>query len=56
MTKSKFVYVTYIATAPEKFWQALTGAEMTRQYWGNRVNASDWKVGSQWAGHLFCRA
>jgi len=48
MDKPKFVYVTYIASAPEKVWNALRDSEMTRKYWGNRVNASDWKVGSRW--------
>jgi uncharacterized protein YndB with AHSA1/START domain len=26
------VFVTYIASTPEKVWQALTSAEFTRQY------------------------
>jgi uncharacterized protein YndB with AHSA1/START domain len=53
-TKPSFVYVTYIATTPEKVWRALTDTDVTRQYWiGShdglaRVNASDWKVGSKW--------
>jgi uncharacterized protein YndB with AHSA1/START domain len=46
--KPKFVYVTYITTTPEKLWNALRDSEMTRQFWGNRINASDWKVGSRW--------
>ena len=48
MDKPKFVYVTYIATTPEKLWDALSNPEVTRRYWGNRTNASDWKVGSSW--------
>jgi uncharacterized protein YndB with AHSA1/START domain len=48
MRKPSFFYVTYINTTPEKLWQALTDGEMTKQYWGNRRNASDWKVGSTW--------
>jgi len=48
MDKPKFVYVTYISSTPEKVWDALRDSKMTRQYWGNRVNASDWKVGSKW--------
>ncbi len=48
MDKPKFVYVTYITTTPEKLWNALRDSEMTRRYWGNRDNASDWKVGSRW--------
>ena len=30
--KPNTVYVTYIASTPEKVWQALTSAEFTRQY------------------------
>jgi uncharacterized protein YndB with AHSA1/START domain len=48
MDKPQFVYVTYISTTPEKLWNALIDGEMTKQYWGNRLNASDWKVGSRW--------
>lgn len=48
MSKPTFVYVTYIGSRPEKVWQALTDGEFTKQHWGNRRNASDWKVGSPW--------
>jgi uncharacterized protein YndB with AHSA1/START domain len=48
MDKAKFVYVTYISTTPEKLWDALINPEMTRQYWGNHRNASDWQPGSPW--------
>jgi uncharacterized protein YndB with AHSA1/START domain len=45
MNKPKFVYVVYIAAAPEKVWQALTDPAMTEKYWfGFRVDASG-KVG-----------
>jgi uncharacterized protein YndB with AHSA1/START domain len=47
MTKSKFVYVTYIASTPDNVWQALTDSEITKEYW-TRSNVSDWKVGSRW--------
>ena len=47
MSKEKFVYVTYIATTPQKAWQALVDGEMTRQYW-DHDNVSDWKPGSTW--------
>src|SRR5262245_35256103 len=43
----EFVYVTYIATTPEKLWQALTDGAFTSQYWfGTRIE-SDWRVGSR---------
>jgi len=34
--KPKTVYVTYIATTPEKVWDALTQSEFTRQYFFGR--------------------
>jgi uncharacterized protein YndB with AHSA1/START domain len=48
MDKPKFVYVTYIATTPDKLWNALLDGEMTKLYWGRHRNVSDWKVGSTW--------
>jgi len=45
--KPQFVYVTYIATTPEKVWNALMDSKMTRQYW-QHDNVSDWKPGSRW--------
>ena len=47
MTKPDFVYVVYIATTPEKLWEALTDGGITRQYWGGE-QLSDWKPGSKW--------
>ena len=47
MAKTKFVYVTYIASTPEKVFQAITEPAVTRQYWGME-NVSDWKPGSPW--------
>jgi uncharacterized protein YndB with AHSA1/START domain len=55
MTKPSFVYVTYIATTPEKVWRALVDTDVTREYWTGlsadcsaHVNVSDWSPGSQW--------
>jgi uncharacterized protein YndB with AHSA1/START domain len=54
MTKPSFVYVTYIATTPEKVWQAFVDTDVMRQYWIGpnaqcaRVNVSDWRPGSAW--------
>ena len=46
MSKPEFVYVIYIASTPEKVFQALTDEKMSEQYWvGNRV-VSDWKIGA----------
>ena len=47
MNKPKFVYVVYIASTPEKVWQALTKPDITEQYWfGYRVTA-DGKAGDR---------
>jgi uncharacterized protein YndB with AHSA1/START domain len=48
MTKSTFVYVTYIRTTPEKLWSALTDAEFMKQYWFGMHGESQWTVGSPW--------
>ena len=59
MKKPDYVYVTYIATTPEKVWQALVDTDVTRQYWADptagcaRVNVSDWKPGSRWEHQRF---
>ncbi len=47
MSKTEFVYVTYIAAKPQQVWDALLNAEFTRKYWGH-VHVSDWKPGSAW--------
>jgi len=52
----KFVYVTLIATTPEKLWAALTDPKFTVQFWGGTSIESDWKVGSRivfrWGGKV----
>lgn len=48
MSKSEFVYTTYIRTTPEKLWHALTNAEFIKQYWFGMYCTSDWTVGSSW--------
>lgn len=48
MTESRFVYVTYIRTTPEKLWNALIDPEFTRQYWSEVVQESEWKPGAPW--------
>jgi len=48
MADSRFVYVTYIRTTPEKLWQALLEPEFTRQYWVGTWQESDWKPGAAW--------
>jgi uncharacterized protein YndB with AHSA1/START domain len=46
MNHSTFVYVTYIATTPEKLWDALTRGDITERYFFGRKVHSDWKEGS----------
>jgi uncharacterized protein YndB with AHSA1/START domain len=48
MADSRFVYVTYIRTTPEKLWRALIDPEFTRQYWCETCQESDWKPGASW--------
>jgi uncharacterized protein YndB with AHSA1/START domain len=48
MARPEFVYVSYIATTPEKLWDALIDSEMTKLYWGRHRSVSDWMVGSRW--------
>ena len=45
---SRFVYVTYIRTTPERLWSALTSGEFARQYWRGAYPDADWKVGGSW--------
>ena len=46
MNKPATVYVTFIASTPEKVWHALTDPEFTRQYWFGGSITSDWRAGS----------
>jgi uncharacterized protein YndB with AHSA1/START domain len=48
MAKSSFVYVSYIRTAPERLWSALTNAEVMKQYWFGVRCESRWTAGSKW--------
>ena len=48
MTRSTFVYVTYIRTTPEQLWSALTDAEFIKQYWFGMRCDSEWTAGSSW--------
>jgi uncharacterized protein YndB with AHSA1/START domain len=43
----QLVYVTYIASTPQKVFEAVTRPEISRRYWGHE-NVSDWKPGSDW--------
>jgi len=45
---SRFVYVTYIRTTPERLWQALTDPEENKAYWLGAHQVSEWKPGAKW--------
>jgi uncharacterized protein YndB with AHSA1/START domain len=46
--RTSFVYVTYIAAAPERVFDAITTPAFARAYWGHE-NVSDWTPGARWA-------
>ena len=46
--RSRFVYVAFIRTTPDKLWDALTDPEFTRQYWFGASVECEWKKGSPW--------
>ncbi|AWU98207.1 hypothetical protein DM992_00465 [Burkholderia sp. JP2-270] len=49
MGNPAFVYVTFIAATPERVFDTLTNAELTKDYWVRHRNASsDWRPGSRW--------
>ncbi|MGN6516773.1 MAG: SRPBCC family protein [Rhizomicrobium sp.] len=45
LTTESSVYVTYIATTPEKCWAALTQSEFSKQYFFGQIIESDWRQG-----------
>jgi uncharacterized protein YndB with AHSA1/START domain len=48
MAESRFVYVTYIRTTPEKLWQALLDPEFTRRYFVETWQDCAWEAGASW--------
>ncbi len=48
MTRSTFVYVSYIRTTPDKLWAALTDGEFMKQYWFGMHGDSAFTTGSPW--------
>jgi len=48
MSGTKFVYVIFIRTTPEKLWDALTKPEFTRDCWCGCWQDSTWKPGASW--------
>jgi uncharacterized protein YndB with AHSA1/START domain len=48
MQKSKFVYVTFIRTTPEKLWRALTTPKFQRLFFFGTTQESEWRKGASW--------
>ncbi len=49
MSGEPFVYVTYIASTPEKVWRALTDRALNRHWWGaEAISDHDWRIGTPW--------
>jgi uncharacterized protein YndB with AHSA1/START domain len=48
MANSRFVYVTYIRTTPEKLWRAMLEPEFIKQYWCGTTQECEWKAGAPW--------
>jgi uncharacterized protein YndB with AHSA1/START domain len=46
MSKPVFVYVSYIASTPDKVFKALTSTEATGKFWFGNAATSDWRPGS----------
>ncbi len=45
-SKPNFIHVSYIATTPQRLWDALTRGDFTKKYWSGRRIDSDWQAGS----------
>jgi DNA-binding transcriptional ArsR family regulator/uncharacterized protein YndB with AHSA1/START domain len=50
--RPSFVYTTYIRTAPDQLWRALTEPAFTRRYWSATFR-TDWAPGSAMGWELF---
>lgn len=46
--ESRFVYVTFIRTTPEKLWSALTDPKQMEEYWFGMQIKTEWKRGAGW--------
>lgn len=48
VSKTEFIYTTYIKTTPEKLWASITTPEFQRQYWFGVTMVTEWAPGSTW--------
>src|SRR5260370_37018805 len=47
--KPAIVYTIYIASTPEKVWEALTTAQFSRKYFSGNADEEDLKIGGPYA-------
>ena len=48
MAESRFVYVTYIRTTPQKLWESLTTTEFMKTYLFGFTFDTSWEKGASW--------
>jgi uncharacterized protein YndB with AHSA1/START domain len=48
MDSTRFVYVTYIRSDWNKVWEALTTDEISREFWFDSRQESQWEKGLPW--------
>ncbi|HVZ30317.1 MAG TPA: SRPBCC family protein [Asticcacaulis sp.] len=48
MAESRYTYVTFIRTTPEKLWDALTTTEFMKSWFFGVTFDTDWKQGAAW--------
>lgn len=46
--ESRYVYVTFIRTTPEKLWSALTDGKQMKEYWFGMNFKTEWRTGAEW--------
>ena len=46
--ESRYVYVTFIRTTPEKLWSALTDGNQMKEFWFGMHFETEWRTGAAW--------
>lgn len=49
MAGSRFVYVTYIRTTPERLWEALLDPDFSAKAWFGARMEGEWRPGGAWS-------
>jgi len=47
-SESRFVYVIFIRTTPERLWSALTDPKQMKEYWFGMHIKTEWRKGAEW--------